>query len=73
MMCSGLRRWLAAESRTKQGGGYSLPQKGSGKPVFQFRTDICVGLWGTGAMYSGVLSLEEGVLRNLGLRMLGEL
>jgi hypothetical protein len=40
--------------------------------VFQFRTDIWVGLWGMGAMYSGVLSLDEGVLRNLGLRMSGK-
>jgi hypothetical protein len=52
---------------------YLLPQNDSGKPVSLFRIDIWVGLWGIDGMYSGVLNLDEAVLRNLGLRMLGEL
>ena len=50
-----------------------LPQNDSGKPVSLFRSDIWVGLWGIDGMYSRVLDLDEFVLRNLGLRMLGEL
>ena len=38
-----------------------------------FRSDIWVGLGGMATMCSGVVNLAVGALRNLGLRMLGEL
>ena len=55
---------------------YLLPQNASGNPVSLLLSDICVGLSGMDSMdtiYSGLLSLSEAVLRNLGLRMAGGL
>lgn len=50
-----------------------LPQKPSGNPVSLLRSDISEGLSGMSSEeYSGVLTLDDGDLRNLGLRMLGE-